>query len=551
MGPWTEAGRRRMAFVIALLAALTASASCRAEAIRVGSEIDFPPYAVVDARGKPDGFSVDLFNAVATTMGLQATIVPGSWHEVWTGVQSGALDALPLVARSAGREELVDLTVPHTVAYDAFFVRRGSPAITRLAEAQGRDIIVMASDAGHEAIRDAGVARRIITVATIPEAMRLLAKGEHDAVLVPKLLGNLVLRDLGLSNAIASGPPLTEYRREFCFAVRKGNADLRAKLDEGLAIVKATGRYHDIYDAWFGALEPPRLHLEQFLWLGFGVGGVSVLSVAWLVMLRRQVARRTRQLASEIEHRRRVEEDLRHMLEQISRSNVELERFAYLAAHDLQEPLRTQVAFTQLLERRLAGRLDSDSEDFLRLIIAAAHRMHALVNDLLAYVQERDHSEPVEPVPLNRAVERAMHTLLPEIDENRAVFCIGELPTVMAERASLTQVFRHLIGNALKYRRPDRPPRIDITARSSADGVVISVADNGIGIEPAYHEQIFELFRRLHPAHAYPGTGAGLTIARQIVERHGGRIWVESQGAGAGTTFHIAFPAGTAPPSVR
>src|SRR5579862_2494659 len=238
--------------------------------------------------------------------------------------------------------------------------------------------------------------------------------------------------------------------------------------------------------------------------------------------------------AAIIVERRQAEEALR-------RVNVDLTHFAYAASHDLQEPLRMVMSYTQLLARENKGRLDPQSEQFVAYAVQGAQRMEALLRDLREYWSVNEQKiERLVPVECTRSLEKALALLQMPIEESGAIVTHDSLPTVMAEELPLTLLFENLIGNAIKYRRPEAPPRIHISTRASARVVEFSVADNGIGIEPEHLETIFAPFKRLH-GHEYPGTGLGLAMCQKIVERYGGRIWVESS-YGEGSTFHFTVP---------
>lgn len=254
-------------------------------------------------------------------------------------------------------------------------------------------------------------------------------------------------------------------------------------------------------------------------------------SVAWIVAEGRDLT-----------ERRRREDALNRMVEELTRSNQELERFAHVAAHDLQEPCRTIISYAQLLERRLADGLDRDSQDFLHYLIGGAHRMRDLVADLLAYSRIKDKAAPFEQVDCRELVDGVLEDLQRTLAEAGAMVSVGALPTLFGDRPQLAQLFLNLIGNALKFRDPQRVPQIAITARADGDAWEFCVADNGIGIAQSYHQRVFELFQRLHGAERYPGTGIGLSICRKVVERHGGRIWVESE-EGRGSRFLFTLPA--------
>jgi signal transduction histidine kinase len=242
-----------------------------------------------------------------------------------------------------------------------------------------------------------------------------------------------------------------------------------------------------------------------------------------------------RRLNAELE--RRVEERTR----ELSRMNDELRQFAYVASHDLQEPLRTVASYAQLLARRYRGKLDQDADEFIAYMVSGVTRMHTLLNDMLAYsrvTESRD--RPLAPANLNAVVQSALMNLDLTISENHAAVHVDPLPTLHGDEIQLTQVFQNLIGNAIKY-KSEEPPQISITAEEGQDEWTICISDNGIGVDPQYSERIFGIFKRLH-GRELPGTGMGLAICKRIVERHNGRIWVEP-GNGTGSRFCFTLPA--------
>ncbi len=239
--------------------------------------------------------------------------------------------------------------------------------------------------------------------------------------------------------------------------------------------------------------------------------------------------------------RRRAELALAVRAGELERSNAELERFAYVASHDLQEPLRMVASYTQLLARRYRGKLDSDADEFIRFAVDGANRMQSLISDLLAYSRVSTYGRPMGPTESARAVEQALAKLWRELEQNEARVTADDLPTVVGDPVQLEQLFTHLLSNAIKYRRPE-PPRVHIAAQPRGGEWLFRVQDNGIGIEPQYFDRIFVIFQRLHSSAEYPGTGVGLAICRRIVERHGGRMWVEST-LGSGSSFLFTLPA--------
>ncbi len=235
----------------------------------------------------------------------------------------------------------------------------------------------------------------------------------------------------------------------------------------------------------------------------------------------------------DITERKRVETELR-------RSNDELEHFAYVASHDLQEPLRMVGSYVQLLKKRYEGKLDRDADDFIGYAVDGALRMQRLIEDLLAYSRVSTRGGMPVPTDANAALEAVRQSLALAIEETGASVTSDPLPTVPADPGQFEHLLLNLVSNAIKFRGSD-PPRIHVSAARTETGWQFSVNDNGIGIEPAYFERIFVIFQRLHGREEYPGTGIGLAIAKKIVERHGGRIWLESE-LNRGSTFHFTIP---------
>jgi PAS domain S-box-containing protein len=238
--------------------------------------------------------------------------------------------------------------------------------------------------------------------------------------------------------------------------------------------------------------------------------------------------------------RKRAEQELAARARELARSNAELEQFAYIASHDLQEPLRMVASFTQLLARRYKGRLDADADEFIGYAVDGANRMQAMINDLLEYSRVDRRGRPPAPTDLDTVLDHVLENLRPTIAEAGATVTRDPLPTAPADDVQLGRLFQNLIGNALKFRGA-APPRVHVGAERAGAEWIISVRDNGIGIDPKYFDRIFILFQRLHGRGQYPGTGIGLAICKKIVERHGGRIWVESE-PGRGACFRFTLP---------
>jgi light-regulated signal transduction histidine kinase (bacteriophytochrome) len=256
----------------------------------------------------------------------------------------------------------------------------------------------------------------------------------------------------------------------------------------------------------------------------------------------------------DITDRKRAEEKLIQKTAELERSNAELEQFASVVSHDLKEPLVSLGGFAEILREKYEDKLDAKAQTLISRIINGSLRMENLIKDLLAYAKVNSAEKSFRPVSCNAVLALAISNLRRTIGESGAVITSDDLPSVEGEETQLIQLFQNLIGNAIKYRK-DQPPQVHVSARSLGDadvnsrdklahsgtGWLFSVSDNGIGIDPAYYERIFQIFYRLHQGDQYPGTGIGLAVCKKIVERHGGRIWVESE-LDRGATFFFILP---------
>ncbi|HLQ61075.1 MAG TPA: ATP-binding protein [Candidatus Acidoferrales bacterium] len=244
-------------------------------------------------------------------------------------------------------------------------------------------------------------------------------------------------------------------------------------------------------------------------------------------------------IGTDVTERRKAEAELAATARELARSNAELEQFAYVASHDLQEPLRMVRSYVELLQRRYGEKLDSDADEFIGFAVDGARRMQVLISDLLIYARVNSKGKPLVPTDTDRALELALENLQMKIRESKARVSRQPLPRVIGDESQLVQLFQNLVSNGVKFRRG--APRVAISAATEGDLVHFSVSDNGIGIEPQYSERIFVLFQRLHTRTEYPGTGIGLALCKKIVERHGGRIWFDSR-PGRGSTFQFTLP---------
>ena len=299
------------------------------------------------------------------------------------------------------------------------------------------------------------------------------------------------------------------------------------------ALNGSQGSYEGIYSSVTAKKNTPVRCLFTPMNVGGGgiTGGVGIIE---------DITERKRAEGELERYRDNLEKLVKERTADLARSNAELEQFAYVASHDLQEPLRMVVSYLQLVDGRYREKLDADAREFIGFAVDGAKRMQALINDLLAYSRIGTQGQAFQPTDCEAVLQMAMRNLEVAIRESGAQIAHDPLPTVMGDATQLVQLFQNLIGNALKFRR-DEPPQIHIRAELKAGFWCLSVQDNGIGIESQYFERIFVVFQRLHGRGSYPGTGIGLAICKKIVERHGGTIWVESE-LGKGSTFRFTIP---------
>jgi light-regulated signal transduction histidine kinase (bacteriophytochrome) len=237
---------------------------------------------------------------------------------------------------------------------------------------------------------------------------------------------------------------------------------------------------------------------------------------------------------------KKTEEELKRISEELARSNAELKDFAYIASHDLKKPLQSIESFANLLARRYKGKLDAKADEFISYIVEGVQRLQILIKDLLEYSQIETKAKNIKPTDCSFIVEEAMSNLKTAMDESNAVVTYNKLPTIMSDPQQIISLFQNLIDNAIKF-RSNKAPRVRISADRKGNEWIFSIRDNGIGIDPENFEKIFVMFQRLHGSADFPGTGIGLSICKKIIERHGGRIWVESE-PGKGATFFFVIP---------
>ncbi len=520
----------------------------------VGSELDYPPFAIVNEAGEADGFSVDLFKAVARVMGLRIRFRVGPWEEVRTALERGEIDALPLVSYSAEREKTFDFTTPHTVSYATIFIRRGEAGFDSASAMRGRRIIVMQSDATHDYLLKQMVSDRLILVRTVPEALRRLSAGEGEMALVPRLVGLLTANRLGLNNLEITGPRIDVYGRGYGFAVHEGNAELLAHLNQGLSIVKATGLYDELYDKWFGVVDPrgvPREVIRKYAVISLLVFSV-ILAVAllWTWSLKREIAQRKRaehDLLTAKRHAETAREEAEAAREAAEAANRAKSTFLANMSHELRTPLHAILGFSQLISRDPS--LNSEHLENLGIIGRSGEHLLSVINGVLemSKIEAGKIVLDMEGIDLPRLFLDIEGMMRDRAEGKGLAFTLSlppDLPRhVRADAGKLRQVLINLIGNAIKFTKRGT---VGLEVHAEEAGATdrrlwCEVTDTGIGISQDELNTIFDPFVQAGRSPGnMQGTGLGLSISRHYVELMGGGIEVASQpDHGSSFRFHI------------
>ncbi len=564
-----------------LAAIILFSFAARAEhsEIVVGSELDFPPYALVTEDGQADGFSVDLMKAVCEVMGIKVTFRVGPWNEVRTALERGEIDALPLVSYSEEREKVFDFTVPHTVTKGVFFKRKGRPGINSIGDLSGKAIVVMRSDATHDWLLKNSISEHLVLTTTVPEALRLLAAGQYDYALAPRLVALLIIDDLGLTNLEVTGPLMEDiHGRGFGFAVKEGNSDLLSHLNQGLSIIKATGRYDEIYDKWFGVIDPKGIPTAVIVRnVTWGAGGIAVLiglTLVWIVLLRRTVALQTAELRSardiletqveertrdiketneslkrEITERKRAEEAVFAAKEQAELASRAKSEFLAAMSHELRTPLNAVLGFSELIKDETFGPVGSvQYRDYANDIHESGQHLLNLINDILDLSKiesETDelHEDTIEMPEIVRSAMMLVGHRAEQGGVKLELELADRLPALRADHRKLKQILVNLLSNAIKFTGAGGEVALRAWCRMGS-GHVFQIIDTGIGIAPGDIPKALSRFGQVDADlnRQYEGTGLGLPLTKALVEQHGGVLDLQSQ-VGVGTTVTVRFPA--------
>jgi len=538
----------------------------------VGGDRSYPPYEFIDKDGNSTGYNVELTKAIARVMGFTVDIRLGAWSDMRRDLQEGRIDALEGISYSDERAAAVDFTPPHIIVHHSIFARKGASTVPTLADLRGKEVVVLNDGIMQEFLPSRNIGAKVIPAETHAEVLRLLASGKHDYAVMAKLPGLYLIRELGLSNLEAVGDPVSA--QNYCFAVRKGDASNLARFSEGLAILKNTGEYQQIYNRWLGVLEPPGISWKQaFKYGAIIIGPLLLLTggvVLWSRTLQREVAMRTSELTSEVAERRHAEKELRSQQQQL----VQADKMAALGilvsgvAHEINNPnglilLNMPVmmeAFRDaepILEEHFrnhgdfefAGLRYSRMREALPVLMnqmrEGSRRVKVIVEDLKDFARQQ---EPGLTADVNvndtvRAALRLVDTLIEKSTHRFTVHYGDQIPLIRGNSQRIEQVIVNLVMNACQaLDGPERGISLATFLDRAAAQVVLEVTDEGCGIDPDHLGHVTDPFFTTKRDNG--GTGLGLSVSAGIVKEHNGTLTFSSS-PGGGTIARMALPVPT------
>jgi polar amino acid transport system substrate-binding protein len=539
--------------------------------IIVGGDRDYPPYEFLDKNGKPAGYNVDLTRAIADVMGMKVEFRFGGWSEMRNALLGGSVGVLQGISFSEERTRTLSFSPPHTIINHAIFARKDTPPVSSIEELRGKEIVVFRDGIMHDYLTSLGFAPNLVMTETPDDALRLLASGKHDYAVLAMLPGMYIIREHKLSNLVPVAKSISTQK--YCYAVKKGNEELLARFNEGLAILKKTGQYQEIYDRWLGVLGPPKVAWEKVVWYGAMVLGPLLLilagTVIWSRALQQQVARRTEELALEVAERKRALEELKLHQDKL----IQADKMASLGilvagvAHEINNPnglillnmpilrevyrdaeevldlrYRNQGDFT--LGGLPYSRMRDEVPHLLEEMQEGANRIKRIVEELKDFARQ-DTSAAVETVDFNAVVQAAVRLVDSSLrsSTNRFVAQYAPLPSIPGNAQRIEQVVVNLILNACQA-LPDMERGIFLSTfhDQSSGTVLLKLVDEGLGIAPEHIPRLTDPFFTTRRESG--GTGLGLSVSATIVKEHDGSLTFDST-PGVGTTVTLTLPINT------
>jgi len=538
--------------------------------VRVGGNRGYPPYEFIDSNGNPAGFTVDLLKAIADVMGMKLDIRLGEWAKVHDDLLAGRIDMTLGMSQSTDREKVFDFPSPHTIVQHAIFARKETKAVKSLEELRGKKVIVHRNGVMHQQLLKMGFSDELVFAETPADGLRLLSSGEADYAVAALLPGMYIIREHKLTNLQPVARDVMSFK--FSFAVREGDAQLQAQLNEGLAILKKTGKYQEIYEKWLGVLEPSHLSRAKAIRYGAAILLPLLLLLGayifWSRLLKRRVDQRTAELAREIGEKKKALDDLRRHQDQL----IQADKMASLGvlvsgvAHEVNNPngliLLNMPIIAQtcedallLLEEtyRTKGDFDLGGISYSRMreemphildeTAEAARKIKRIVEDLKDFARQ-DIGEIVEKIDFNEVIRAALRLVEPttrQATNHLSINLSVEPLFVRGSAQRIEQVVINLMVNACRA-LPDREKGITVTTSldRKQQAVIMQLSDEGVGIPLENLHKVTDPFFTTNRENG--GTGLGLSISAGIVKELGGTLKFDSI-VGVGTTVTLSLPA--------
>ncbi len=537
--------------------------------LRIGGDHNYPPYEYLDSSGLPTGYNVELTQAIARIMGMEIHIHLNSWGEMRLALERGDVDVLMGMAHTPERFEQVDFSIPHARVHQSIWVRNGNVAIRDLEDLKGREVIVMKGSVMHDFMLEHDLDAELFLVQTLADALTLLASGRHDCALVAKLPGEYLLSELHLDNIHPIARSLVA--QDYGFAVKKGNQELLARFNEGLALLKKSGEYRQIREKWLGVLqleEVPWTRIVRYSALVIGpLLLVLIVVVLWSRTLRQQVALRTKELEREVAERKRAAQELQVRQKQLLHADkmTSLGILVSGVAHEINNPNGLlQLSLPQLskayqsmepiLEEHYQqhgdfklgwfnySRMRTEIPHLLREMLESSNRIKRIVEDLKDFARTND-SGLDDKVNLNQVVAAALRLLDTTIHKATRNFTVDyepELPCFRGNGHRIEQVVVNLVLNACQaLTTPDQAIALRTCADLQSGSVVFEVKDEGCGIDEERLQRVTDPF--FTTKREIGGTGLGLSISEGIAKDHHGKLEFVSQ-TGDGMTVRLILP---------
>ncbi|MDF2934458.1 MAG: sensor protein [Chryseobacterium sp.] len=513
-----------------------------------GTEYDYPPFSVT-SDGEADGFSVELLKAVAEETGLTIEFKIDQWNTIKNELQTGELDVLPLVGYTEEREKYFDFTVPYIVMYGNIFVREDNDTIHSERDLYGKEIIVMEGDNAHEFALRMNFSDKLVLAKSYTEAFEMLSSGKYDAVLAQSLVGIKLINDMNLNNIKVvteldndgisrTKTRLSGFEQKFCFAVKEGDKELLAKLNEGLAIVSVNGRYNELYNKWFPFLidnEPSMIEMITYL-SKILIPLIFMLLIIFVIFVKKEVKRKTLEL-------KKANDELIVAKEESESANKAKSRFLANMSHELRTPLNAILGYSQVMQWDTT--LSEENVASIKTINSCGEHLLSLINDVLVIskIESEKIDLNIDTFDFQELTVDIKSMFELQVSTKRLYFNYHGLESipryVQGDKTKLKMVLINLIGNAIKFTEAG-----GINVQFSAENYIqdafllkVAVEDTGVGIAPSDMDKLFKFFSQIsNNGLSNMGTGLGLAISQKFVKLMGGEIKVSSQ-VGIGSTF--------------